>query len=101
MSKIEDQEQVPPVTPWVGGRARPSTPQWQGWSEPKSGIHLKEGWSIQEQAVENCHPKSRRSAGDVLYRVFPPASTKHVGSFTLLNRAKAWVEARLEQRGSD
>lgn len=96
MSKHHDQEEPQPVTPWVGGHQRPSSPQYKGWTEPKKGTWIKEGWSIQESAVENCNPGSRqRSSGDVLYRVFPPAETKHVGSFTLLKSAKAYVEKQL------
>ncbi len=91
MSKLFDKEDPRPVSNWVGGHARPSTPLL-GWSEPRSGVYLKQGWSVITDLVSNTtHPGRSHE----LYRVFPPSTTKHVGSFTELRRAKAWVERQL------
>ncbi len=94
MSRWSEEEAPPPVVPWAGGHKRPSAPKALGWTEPTSGTWTKEGWSIVACKVENCNPsaKSRSVYGDVLHRVFPPGSTRHIGSFTVLADAKQWVE---------
>ncbi len=92
MSKWLDQEEPTIVSKWYGGHKRPSTVKTEHeWACPKPGVHTRVGWSIVETEVQNCLPKSHAAPG-IMYRVFPPGAAKHVGSFTLLGRAKYWTD---------
>ncbi len=93
MSRWSEQEEARPVTSWTPGASRrPGMVKSEHeWAKPKDGVWTRLGWSITEVEVQNCVPKSRQP-GPVLYRVFPPGESKHVGSFTLLARAKYWTD---------
>ena len=94
---FHDHEECMRVVPWSGGHRRPSLPKVEdGWSELKMGVWGRQGWSVVECEVDNCIPRSKSK--DLVYRVFPPHKSKHVGTFMLLNRAKVWVDRQLRSR---
>lgn len=94
VSRWSEQEEGRVAGAWTpGSHARPSLAKVAtDWTQPTRGTWHRQGWSIVASEVSSCLP--RPGLPGILYRVFPPGEAWHVGSFTLLSRAKRWTEVQ-------